>query len=597
MKYLGNIFITIFILLGFSSCEDKFLDLKPLSEPTDVTFFSDANQLQLALNTIYATMYLPEPEGMPLVNYMETTLTDNGLYRVTGEHYGIRALSNSVHDASSGFDGIYSYLYVGIGRANNMLQNMERAQDVVEQAQFDDFEAQALTLRAYFYHYLIEFFGDVPFLDFLPTTTTGGFLQRTEKEEIVSILLSDLDEAADKINSGLTGAQERVTLAVVQGLKARIALYDGRYDVAAEAADASIAAASAQGIGLHPDYGELFTPAGETSSEIMLRLPYEESWDKRHELPLRMGYRFGSIYCQMLPTQNLVDAYPTINGLPIDKDPEYNPQDPWSNRDPRMRASIVFPQDLWGGYIYESHRDSLETFKIVDGVKQRVLNEDCRSAQWPAGLSGYLWKKYVDIEAVAANIRNGYNDIILMRLGEIYLIKAEAEIESNGNLNAAVEALNKLRERAWAGSDYPKVTVSSQEALRKILRMERRIELANEGFRYIDMIRWRIAEKVRNEPLIGRILDVANATASSIPNLDEDGVVTYPDRLEYDDWHSLLVNGEIVPNGYDSRLNGNWQNAHERDFTAPRDYLLPIPLSEIELYQANGFTLSQNPGY
>lgn len=595
-KSFKYICIGILGSLALSSCSDQVLDLEPLDNPTDATFFSNENELQLAINGVYGRLNEPQQENIPLVMYMDAILTDNALYRITDDNDGLRALSNSAHDPSSGF-GFYRSYYRAIGRANAILDNMERAAEVVEQAKLDDFRAQALTLRAYYYHFLIEFWGDVPFIDFLPSDDpTAAFLPRTPKAEIVQRLLSDLNEAAGLIDLGLTGQQERVTLAVIHGLRARIALYSGDFNAASSAADAALAAAGAQGISLHPDYGELFAPAGENSAEIMLKVPYDESF-RTHNIPLRQGYRFGSIFSQHLPTQNLVDVYPTVNGLPIDEDPAYNPQDPWSNRDPRMRASIVFPQDLWGGYIHESHRDSLETTRFIDGEATRVVNENCRSAQWPAGLSGYLWKKFTDIDAVAANQGASDNDFILMRLGEILLIKAEAEIELNGDLTAARDALNQIRQRAWGGGTFPAITETSQAGLRKILRIERRIELANEGFRYIDMLRWRIAEKVRGEALIGRVLDLPSASTASIPSIDGDGVVTYPDRSEYDDWRSLLVDGIVDPTAYDSRLFGNWQNAHERNFAVPRDYLLPIPQSEIDLYTANGFTIEQSPGY
>lgn len=212
-----------------------------------------------------------------------------------------------------------------------------------------------------------------------------------------------------------------------------------------------------------------------------------------------------------------------------------------------------------------------------------------------AVLTGYLWKKYVDSTAIVNRQTTAYNDIILLRLGEVYLIKAEAEIELNTDLNAAAEAINKLRARAWKDDNYPRVKVSSQSEMRKTLRIERRTELAMEGIRYFDMIRWRIADKVRKVPLLGRMLDIKNATF--VPRIDEDGVVFYSDRSQYDDWKSLLIDGKVVADAYETRLYGNWQNAHERNFTAPRDYLLPIPLREIELYQSVGHTLTQNPEY
>lgn len=596
MKNIKKIAILSWLLLSFSACEEKILDLDPLQNPTNVTFFADESQLQLALNGAYGQLanLRASVENIPLIMYMENVMTDNGLYRITDEQQATQALSNGSHDASSGFGGIYRPLYLAASRCNNLLLNMDKAEGVSAE-RLDDIRAQALALRAYYYHYLLEFFGDVPFLDFIVVDPDEALIPRTPKADIVASMISDLDEAATLVDAGLSGAQDRVTLAMIHGLKARTALYAGEYTTAAQAADDALNAAAAQGISLHPDYEELFTLAGESSSEIMLRIPYDETF-RTHSTPVHFGYRFGSIFSQGLPTQNLVDSYPTANGLPIDQDPAYDPTDPWSNRDPRLRASIVIPGDLWGGYIHESHRDSLEATRVFpDGTATRVTNENCRSAQWPAGLTGYLWRKFVDIDKVAANEFSGDNDFILMRLGEVYLIKAEAEIESNGNLAEARDALNILRARAWGGAAYPMVTENSQAGLRKILRMERRSELANEGFRYIDMIRWRIAEKVRNEPLIGRVLDLANAT--TVPNIDEDGVVTYPNRSEYDDWRSLLVNGVVDPTGYDARLFGNWQNGVARNFNAPRDYLMPIPQSTIDFYTARGATLTQNSGY
>ena len=584
-------YIILFAVALFSSCEDKLLNLKPLDQVSDETFFSNEEELQLALNAAYGQMTFAFAEGMALQQYMESTLTDNSLFRITDELLGTQALSNSVHNSSTSFDGIYSGLYKSIGRANKLLQNMHRAKENTSEVSYNDIQAQALTIRAYLYDYLVMLFGDVPFLQTVPDNVADAFIARTPKSEIITQILLDLDEAASLVKTDLKGSQERITQTAIYGVKARIALNNNLYDVAKDAADKSLSAAKEQGVELYSDYQKLFTEQGEGASEILLRKPYNETWQQSNFFPLRMGDRFGN-FCQLLPTQNLIDSYITINGLSIDKDPTYDPKDPWSNRDPRMRASIVFPQDSWGGRIYESHRDSLET---TDAKGKRISNLNCRSVSWPAGLTGYLWKKYVDSTAVVNRQTTGYNDLILFRLGEVYLIKAEAEIELNKDLNAAAEAINKLRARAWKDDSYPRVKVTTQSEMRKILRIERRSELTMEGIRYFDMLRWRIAEKARKEPLLGRVFDVKNATF--IPRIDEDGIVYYSNRSEYDDWKSLLIGGEVVDDAYEPKLYGNWQNAVERNFTAPRDYLLPIPLREIELYESVGKTLTQNSGY
>ncbi len=593
MKKILNYILCFTLLGGIVSCEEKYLDIDSLGNPTDATFFANENHLQLAINAVYGRSEAVMLEGTPLTLVMDQWLTDNGLYRITNELAGLRVLSHSQQDPASGFGTIYSNFYKSIARTNNMLGNMDRAKETMSEAKFNDFKAQALTMRSFFYLGLVQFFGDVPYLDFNPTTPTAGFVSRTPKNEIITSMMADLDMAADLVDKSLTGLQERVSLTTIYALKARIALFAEQYSVAITAADNALASAETQGLSLNSDYNELFTIAGEKSTEILMRQPFNEEWGRGNSFNLRMGYRYG-MYSQTAPTQNLIDAYPTANGLTIEEDPTYDPTNPWENRDPRLRASVVIPQDVWGGILYESHRDSLKTIDYRSGTPSEIKNNNCRSASWPACLTGYLWRKYVDEESMSEGTQSTYIDFILMRLGEVYLIKAEAEIETNGDLQAAADALNKLRERAY-GAGYPQIAVSDQVSMRKILRIERRIELANEGHRYTDGLRWGILENIRGEALIGRPMNVTTHTL--IPTIDNDGVTHYSDRSQYDDWRGLLVGGVLNPTGYDSRLYGNWQNAHERDFNGARDYLLPIPQEEIELYEANGFTLSQNPGY
>lgn len=593
MKKIFKYILGLSLLAGIISCEDKYLNIEPLGNPTDVSFFANESQLQLGMNAIYGRSEAVFLEGQPVTMVMDQWLTDNGLYRITGELAGLRALSNSQQDPNSGFQSIYANYYRSIARTNNMLGNMERAQESMTEEKFNDFRAQALTMRAFFHFGLVQFFGDVPYLDFNPTTPTEGFVPRTPKGEIYASMFADLDEAASLIDKSMSGLQERVTLTTVYAIKARIALFAKEYEIAASAADKALQAAETQGIQLYSNYGELFSEAGEKATEILLRQPFNEEWGPSNAFNLRMGFRYG-MYSQTAPTQNLIDVYPTINGLPINEDPEYDPKNPWENRDPRLRASVVIPRDVWGGILYESHRDSLTTIDYRSGAAKVVGNNNCRSKSWPACLTGYLWRKYVDEERMSQGKQSTFNDFIILRLSEVYLIKAEAEIELGRDLTAAADALNKLRERAY-GVDYPAVPVTDQSRMRKILRIERRIELANEGHRYTDGLRWGILEDMRGEALIGRPMNLASHTF--IPTIDDNGISHYADRSQYDDWRSLLVNGTVDPTGYDARFYGNWQNAHERNFTAAKDYLMPIPQDEIDLYESNGLTLTQNDGY
>ena len=145
--------------------------------------------------------------------------------------------------------------------------------------------------------------------------------------------------------------------------------------------------------------------------------------------------------------------------------------------------------------------------------------------------------------------------------------------------------MNSVRARAYGVSkdevtEYPQITVTDQVELRKILRVERRMEFALEGRRYYDLIRWRLAEKVLNQPNYGlldndllhdRIINPGLWFWPETPSIDEDGVIDF----------SAMYN-----NGYLKFLNN-------RTFDASKQYLWPIPSKEILINDA----LTQNPGY
>ena len=209
---------------------------------------------------------------------------------------------------------------------------------------------------------------------------------------------------------------------------------------------------------------------------------------------------------------------------------------------------------------------------------------DCRKVKWPAAFCGYNWKKYNDEEA--AKIKQTWSEIdfSLLRYAEVLLTYAEAKIELWEIDASVLNAINRVRARAYGvditnTGSYPAITTMNQTELRKIIRRERKVELANEGFRLFDIRRWRIAEKVMPVILYGRILDEKNATL--VPNIYEDCFVSYAG----------------VESQYDLNTDARFVNAQNRRFNRLRDYLCPIPQSEIDTYAGFGVTLEQNSGY
>ncbi|MDE7407660.1 MAG: RagB/SusD family nutrient uptake outer membrane protein, partial [Muribaculaceae bacterium] len=149
---------------------------------------------------------------------------------------------------------------------------------------------------------------------------------------------------------------------------------------------------------------------------------------------------------------------------------------------------------------------------------------------------------------------------------------------------SVVDAINTVRARAYgvnasATSMYPAVTSGTQEEMRKTVRIERRMELANEGLRYMDLIRWNLAEKALNgynyinlQPtdLLNNVVKKDLWLWGMTPQIDEDGLADF----------SALYNVGLVALGA------------KRVFPA-RQYLWPIPTHDIELCP----NLKNNPGY
>src|SRR5690625_4239194 len=150
-------------------------------------------------------------------------------------------------------------------------------------------------------------------------------------------------------------------------------------------------------------------------------------------------------YSQSVPSQFIVDSYEATDGKPIDESSAYDPAHPFDNRDPRLDASIIRPQAIWGDFIFETHPDSSETWQVDEAGNRisRMTNQDVTNPF--ASFTGYLWRKYTDPEDYPSRIDESELNFILIRYAEVLLTYAEARIE-NGNIDQSVlEAINRVR--------------------------------------------------------------------------------------------------------------------------------------------------------
>ena len=156
-----------------------------------------------------------------------------------------------------------------------------------------------------------------------------------------------------------------------------------------------------------------------------------------------------------------------------------------------------------------------------------------------------------------------------------------------GQIDASVfEALNSLRARAYKcgvaeTSKYPAITESNQTKLRRIIRNERRCELAWEGRRWFDIIRWHMAEEVLTTPIYG-----LPGNEQSLAN-EKTGYWPWPK-----DFRPHMTPSSAVDMSGIEEFKG-WYTINQRGGFVPREYLFPIPENERVVCP----NLTQNPGY
>jgi starch-binding outer membrane protein, SusD/RagB family len=567
MKLFINIFLIVSLLICYS-CAD--LDLNPLSEASTETWYHETDQFEMAVNDLFQRdFWLPDD-----VEWIDDWVKREILSPITN------ATINSDWDVLS---TMWSNKYKCITRANTILFYIED-EDLPQEIK-DIIAGNASFVRAAQYAYLIDHWGDVVHYT-EPLELEDAFsLGRTDKNTILNHIYDDFDAAISKLPVNYSEKQF-ATKGVALAMKARSALYQHDWAVARDAAKACMDLGVYE---LYPDYGELFKSTVKNPKEIIFAIPASEQFQVFDHWPGIEGkYVKGTLprnaggHANNYPSYEIFCAYPCIDGLPIDESPLYNPRNPFENRDPRLSETIVPFGEAHCGYIFYSHPDSIKVLNVVTGTY--VNNKANQAVDRYAPYTGLLWKKGVD-DFWIKNISRNINDLIVIRYADVLLMYAEAKIELNDIDQSVLDAINKVRARAYKvdyteTSQYPEVTTTNQEELRKLVRNERRIEFAFEDRRYMDIIRWRLAEKVLNKPVYGllspelvkeRIVDKGLWFFPDTPNLDEDGIADF---------------GPMYEAGYYRILS-------QRQFDASRQYLWPIPSKEILINK----NMKQNPGY
>lgn len=524
---MKKIFLIIMMIctVAVQSCHE--LDLIPTDRETEATFWDKPEDAFNVLNTIYENMYSSE------YFFYNETLSDNAFNKSEVDGSNSRNIAEGSFNASHArITNEWGYHYTGIRKSNILLANIGKVPGL-DEALRNRLMGEARFIRAFHYFNLTGWYGDVPLVENVLTVEESLALTRTSKEDIFDFINADLDFAASVLptNTAYAAADRgRITKGAALALKARLALYREDWDAVISISE-KFFSGEAGTYSLFNDYAGLFKSANEYNNEIILDVQYVPVQRTHNVQRYFIPKTEGKLVTSIAPTQELVDSYLMENGLAIDAPGSgYDEDAPYSGRDPRLEATIVYDG-------YEWQRPNGTTFEIrtLPGLGDNSIDRD------DASPTGYYFAKYYDASADADN-RSGLN-LILIRYAEILMMYAEAKHEK-GQFTQAVwdNTVRKIRQRAGftaAGALDFDASWSTEE-LTEIIRNERKVEFAMEGLRIFDIRRWKIAE------------DVLNGWA-----------------------HGIRVGDLAVDNGY--------KRVDLRSFDPAKHYLWPIPQRERDL--------------
>lgn len=442
------------------------------------------------------------------------------------------------------WDSPYRTIYTGIRRTLNYTEDIDpnliigEGANELKAAERDQYYGQVIFLRALFNFELLKRFGGYPIVKKQLNAGDDLRIPKNTYEECVKYISDLCDEAAPLlplVYPASTSDFGRATRGAALALKARLLLYAAsplnntsdaavKWEAAAQAAAAviNLKNTGANVYSLYPagtlgsGYEAFFTTIAGNNEIIFSKMePANSTLERLNGLPSISGGLGGTC-----PTLDLVNDYEMITGIPFDWNNPVHAASPFANRDPRFNKSILFNGATW---MNSGTSALVETF---EGGKDKTGTNPTRT--------GFYLRKFLNVNARwVAPTGNTNHCFPLFRYAEILLNYAEAMNEVYGPDNAATygltarQAIALIRTRAGLTGNLNVPLATTQALMRTAIRHERRIELAFEEHRHMDLRRWKIAESVLNQPVSGlKIVKTGTATFTYTPEVVEPRVFT-----------------------------------------------------------------------
>lgn len=589
----------IILLIGFVSvtffygCNDGFLNRFPKDQITEQNYWHTAKDLRLYANQFYPIYIVGfgtgfgqtvEPYGTTEGIAYRDAMSDNA-----APHPYNKVSADQYTDYLTGSSDCCGWNFSNIRNLNYFLVNYKKAD--VPAAKAHIYAGEILFFKAWDYFKKVKLFGDVPWLvkPLKPNSPHAKlYPHRTPRDQVMDSVMAVLNKAIKWLPAKGSERKDRLNKDVARFLKMRIGLFVGTYrkyhkelnldgkrylKICVKAAHKLMNSGRYKLYSTgHPDkdYHNLFSQYSYAdNSGIILWRNY--SADKNYGAAFSR-YFAQNLYEQWGATQSLVNAYLAKDGKPISVSPLYKGDDSiqqeFKNRDPRLSQTIA----MFG------------TYNLAKGVMgaDNAPVPNIRGLSGNKCLTGYrIAKWFLNDPADWARVTNGEQAAPIFRYAEVLLDYAEAKYEL-GQINQGIinKTLNAIRARVampplkignvpndpHLESLYSKYVGYVPSPLLLAIRRARRVELAFEGHRWNDLMRWKA----------GHFMEM---TVKGIPFVQSQfpSVKVSKDVILGKDDH-ILPYAKVLPNGR------KWEN---------KEYLFPIPIKALVINR----NLKQNPGW
>nr|WP_295872830.1 RagB/SusD family nutrient uptake outer membrane protein [uncultured Chitinophaga sp.] len=575
----------VLAVITMFSCKKDFLDRTPESVISDGQYWQSANDLKLYANSFYNNF--PSYTGFGTI----------GIYGDDADQGSDNMISISYNNWLNGETIVPStgggWSWTSIRNVNYLLANYGQVKSAWTDVK--PYVGEALFFRAYIYFGLMKRFGALPWLNKpLVPTSPELYSKRQPRNVIADSIIADLDLAISYLPSKTSAQAGRVYKEYAMALQSRVALFEGTWEKylagtpfgvagsdgskylqkAADAAGKVMSAGifSLDNVDKNDGYWLLFNQTDYSGSkEVMFWRQFNLTTGPTHN-----WHRYTNSGAGRGLTKNLVDDYLCLDGKPIALSPLYKGDDSLTTvvqgRDPRL-AQTMYVND--GKHIITNNQPG--------GVPNRIFAVptfgEANEGKPATGYQVYKGNNPDYYQQWAGDV--GTTGLILFRYAEVLLNYAEAKAELGILTQADVDiTINLLRDRVGmtrmnigALSADPNWIFPHLSPVINEVRRERRIELACEGFRRDDVLRWGAAGRLFAgwQPLGAKLSQWSTVVPAS-------QLATYPTNAA--GYIQLYKNSPAMASGYKFNVN--------------RDYLSPLPLSELQVPNS---VLEQNPNW